>query len=178
MYSRFVSYLRFCSTDGDQIHFGVILHVACPILSIPCLLMPWWLKSPGHQQAWYWPNKPKYSISSIRRVDLYLIHSINIFLTSLMEEFSCIEALLFCSIRSRCMTANCSSTCFVEGASGTSLAIAANSSWVTGSSLSSGRFWLALRLWITLRWWTCSFNNSITCKGKKKYQVRLKVCQD
>ena len=22
--------------------------------SIPCLLMPWLLKSPGHQQAWYW----------------------------------------------------------------------------------------------------------------------------
>ena len=22
--------------------------------SIPCLLMPWRLKSPGHQQAWYW----------------------------------------------------------------------------------------------------------------------------
>ena len=22
--------------------------------SIPCLLVPWWLKSPGHQQAWYW----------------------------------------------------------------------------------------------------------------------------
>ena len=23
--------------------------------SIPCLLMPWLLKSPEHQQAWYWP---------------------------------------------------------------------------------------------------------------------------
>ena len=22
--------------------------------SIPCLLMAWWLKSPGHHQAWYW----------------------------------------------------------------------------------------------------------------------------
>ena len=24
------------------------------IWSIPCILMPGWLKSPGHQQAWYW----------------------------------------------------------------------------------------------------------------------------
>ena len=27
------------------------------IWSIPCLLMPWLLKSPGHQQAWYWQYK-------------------------------------------------------------------------------------------------------------------------
>ena len=31
--------------------------------------MPWWLKEPGHQQAWYWPNKPEYLVSSIRRVN-------------------------------------------------------------------------------------------------------------
>ena len=31
--------------------------------------MPWCLKGPGHQQAWYWPNKPEYSVSNIRRVD-------------------------------------------------------------------------------------------------------------
>ena len=46
------------------------LHVAYPILSISCLLMPWWLKSPGHQQALYWLNKPEYSISSNRRVSI------------------------------------------------------------------------------------------------------------
>ena len=36
--------------------------------SIPHLLMHWPLKSPQHQQAWYWPPKPEFSISSIRRV--------------------------------------------------------------------------------------------------------------
>ena len=36
---------------------------AYPMLLIPCLLMPWLLKSPGHQQTWYWPNKMEYSIS-------------------------------------------------------------------------------------------------------------------
>ena len=62
-----ISYhLEFCSTE-DQIHNGTTLHVAYPILSIPCLLMPWWLKEPGHQQAWYWPSKLEYSISSIKR---------------------------------------------------------------------------------------------------------------
>ena len=39
-----------------------------PILSIPWLLIPWRLTEPGHQQAWFWPNKLEYSISSIRRV--------------------------------------------------------------------------------------------------------------
>ena len=53
----------------DQIHNEATLHVACPILSIPCLLMPWRLKEPGHQQTWYCPNKPEYSIFSIRRVN-------------------------------------------------------------------------------------------------------------
>ena len=41
---------------------------AYPKLSIPFLLMPWQLKEPGHQQAWYWSNKPEYSVSGIRRV--------------------------------------------------------------------------------------------------------------
>ena len=35
-----------------------------PILSMPFLLMPWRLTSPGYQQAWYWPN----ILSNIRRV--------------------------------------------------------------------------------------------------------------
>ena len=60
-------YLGFCSTLEDQICNGASLHVAYPILSMPYLLMPWWLKEPRHQQAWYWPNKPEYSVFSIRR---------------------------------------------------------------------------------------------------------------
>ena len=31
--------------------------------------MLWWLQEPGHQQAWYWPPKPEYSVSSSRRVN-------------------------------------------------------------------------------------------------------------
>ena len=37
MYSYIVSYLRLCSTEEDQIHNGVNLYVAHPILPIPCL---------------------------------------------------------------------------------------------------------------------------------------------
>ena len=69
MYSRFISYLGSYSTEEDQIDYGAKLYVAYPIMSIPHLLMPCWLKEPGHQQAWYWPNKPEYSVSSIRRVN-------------------------------------------------------------------------------------------------------------
>ena len=69
MHSHFVLYRGFRSTEEDQIHHGGTLHVVCPILSIPYMLMPWRLKEPGHQQAWYWPNKPEYSISSIRRIN-------------------------------------------------------------------------------------------------------------
>ena len=38
---------------------------------MPCLLMPWQLKEPiaRHQQAYYWPHKLEYSISSMRRVN-------------------------------------------------------------------------------------------------------------
>ena len=61
--------LDFCSTEKEQIHNAATLYVAYSILSIPCLLMPWWLKSPGHQQAWYWPNKLVYSVASITRVE-------------------------------------------------------------------------------------------------------------
>ena len=35
MYSHFVSYLGFCSTEEDKIHNGATLHVAFPILSMP-----------------------------------------------------------------------------------------------------------------------------------------------
>ena len=51
MYAHFVSYLGFCLTEEDQIHNGTTLHVANPILLIPCLLMLWWLKEPGHQHS-------------------------------------------------------------------------------------------------------------------------------
>ena len=55
MHSYFISYNGLKTTE-DQIHNGATLHVAYPILSIPCLLMPWRLKSPGYQQARYWPQ--------------------------------------------------------------------------------------------------------------------------
>ena len=32
--------------------------------------MRWRLKEPGHQQVWYWPNKPEYSVSSTKRVNI------------------------------------------------------------------------------------------------------------
>ena len=67
MHSHFVLYLGLCPSEQDQIHNGATLCVAYPILSIPCLLMPWRLKEPGHQQAWYWPNKPENFVSSINR---------------------------------------------------------------------------------------------------------------
>ena len=69
MYSHFGPNLGFYSTE-DQIHNGATPHVADSTLSIPFLLMPWRLKEPGHQQVWYWPYKPEYSVSSIRRVNL------------------------------------------------------------------------------------------------------------
>ena len=49
-------------------------HVVYPILLIPFLLVPWWLKEPGYKQASYWPNKPEYSLSSIRRVSGHTIY--------------------------------------------------------------------------------------------------------
>ena len=71
MYSHFISYLGFCSTEGDQVHNAANLYVADPILSIPFLLMAWRLKLSGHQEEWDWPNEPEYSISGIRRVNSY-----------------------------------------------------------------------------------------------------------
>ena len=72
LHSHFVSYLRLYSSEEDHIHNGA----AYAILSIPCLLMPWRLKQPGHQQTRFLPNKPEYSVSSIRRVAIwYLIFS-------------------------------------------------------------------------------------------------------
>ena len=68
MSSHFESFHRFSVTPADEIHTGATLHAAYPIKSIPCLLMLWWLQEPGHYQVWYWPNKPEYSVFSIRRV--------------------------------------------------------------------------------------------------------------
>ena len=76
MYSHFVSYLGYCSTE-DEIHNAATLHVAYLILSIPCLLILRWLQEAVHQQAWYWSPKPEYSISSIRRVKITLIKNYN-----------------------------------------------------------------------------------------------------
>ena len=67
-YSHFESYLEFGLTRVDQINSGTKIHVVCPTLPTPCLLMLWRLQEPEHQQAWYWPPEPGYSISSIRRV--------------------------------------------------------------------------------------------------------------
>ena len=67
MHWHFDSYLGFHSTNEDQIHNGADLHVSYPTLLIPCLLMTWRLQEPGHQQAWYWPNRPAYSVPNIRR---------------------------------------------------------------------------------------------------------------
>ena len=60
VYSHFLSYLGFWSTEEDQIHNGGILPVADATPTILCLLITWRLKEPGHQQALYWPNKPEY----------------------------------------------------------------------------------------------------------------------
>ena len=46
--------------------------IVYPILPMQCMLMAWRLKEPGHQLAWYWPNKPEYFVSSIRRVNLFI----------------------------------------------------------------------------------------------------------
>ena len=94
-----LAYLGFHSTEEDQIHnrfapsqwetallcndvshwMGAGLESAQYMLYIlystvntmPAVLMPWRLKEPRHQQAWYWPNKPEYSISSIRRDNVH-----------------------------------------------------------------------------------------------------------
>ena len=73
MYSHFASYLGFHSTEKDQINNEATLYVVYPILSIPCLLMLWRLKEPGHQHAWYWSPKPEYSVSNMRRVNQAII---------------------------------------------------------------------------------------------------------
>ena len=56
--ARSVKAIVFYSTESDQIHNWASLHDTYPIMSMPCLLMPWY-----HQQAWYWTNKPEHSIS-------------------------------------------------------------------------------------------------------------------
>ena len=43
-----------------------------------CQYHSWWnpgdLKEPGHHHAWYWLNKPEYSVSSFRRVSMKIIN--------------------------------------------------------------------------------------------------------
>ena len=47
-------------------------HSICETRSIPWLLMPWLLASPGDQQPWYWPCEMYRSLSSIRNNFNYL----------------------------------------------------------------------------------------------------------
>ena len=42
--------------------------------SIPWLLMPWLLVSPGHQQPWYWLHTKNRSLSTMRNDFNYLCH--------------------------------------------------------------------------------------------------------
>ena len=44
------------------------------IMSIPWLLMPWLIASPGHQQLWYWICRMKWFLSSTRKDFNYLHH--------------------------------------------------------------------------------------------------------
>ena len=62
--------LDFIQQKRPKNHNATALHVACPILSIPGLLMPWRFKSPGYQQVWYWPPMLEYSISIMGRVKI------------------------------------------------------------------------------------------------------------
>ena len=70
---HFVSYLELYSTEEDQIYNAATLHVDYPILPISFQLMPWPLKGPRHQHAWYWSNEPEYSVSSIRRLIWHVV---------------------------------------------------------------------------------------------------------
>ena len=60
--------------------------------SIPLLLMPWHLASPGHQQPWYWISSINRSLSSTTKDFNYLIHpSIDCWDTIKNENiFSCL----------------------------------------------------------------------------------------
>ena len=88
-HSHLLSCLESYSTEEEQIHYWATLHVTYPILSIPCLLMPWWLEEPGHQQAWFWLNKPEYSVCSIRRVKSWLVWKRNTHLVLTHYILSC-----------------------------------------------------------------------------------------
>ena len=69
IFSHFESNLWFGSTQVDEINSGTKIHAVYPTEPISCLLMLWQFKEPGHQQTWYWPTKPEYSVSSIRKVE-------------------------------------------------------------------------------------------------------------
>ena len=69
MYSHFESHLGFGLTQVDDINSGTTIHVVSLTQLVTCLLMQWQLWEPMHQQAWYWPPKPEYSVSSIEKVN-------------------------------------------------------------------------------------------------------------
>ena len=56
-----------CTKHAKLIKYG---NMADPILPISCLVMSCILKSIGHQQAWYWPNKAICFVSSIKKVNI------------------------------------------------------------------------------------------------------------
>ena len=56
-----------CTKHAKLIKYG---DMADPILPISCLVMSCILKSIGHQQAWYWPNKAICFVSSIKKVNI------------------------------------------------------------------------------------------------------------
>ena len=62
-YSHFESCLGFGLAQVHEIESGIAIYVACLTQPISRLLVPWQLKEPEHQQSWYWPTKPWYSIS-------------------------------------------------------------------------------------------------------------------
>ena len=63
-------------------------------MSIPCLLMPWFLASPGHQQPWYWicvineslPSTRKY-FSELHHINIEILWKIQIYTYFFSQKF-------------------------------------------------------------------------------------------
>ena len=52
-----------------------VYNIPCKPRSIPCLLMPWLLTSPGYQQPWYWPDQNRISaqVEKKRKVSIIVV---------------------------------------------------------------------------------------------------------